>query len=83
MVYSTYLGGGGNDVGFGIAVDSLGNAYVTGVTTSTDFPTVNALFASNSGGSDVFVAKLNAAGSALLYSTYLGGRNADVGYGIA
>ena len=59
----------------GIAVDSSGNAYVTGYTYSTDFPTVNPLQATDCGGQygDAFVTKLNAAGSALVYSTYLGG----------
>ena len=55
------------------AVDQFGNAYVAGSTYSTDFPTVNPTQAANAGGSDAFVAKLNAAGSALLYSSYLGG----------
>jgi hypothetical protein len=91
-VYSTYLGGGvsgsGNpfDAAFGIALDSAGNAYITGQTTSTDFPTANALQATFGGGSpdgDAFVAKLNAAGSALVYSTYLGGSDNDVGSDIA
>jgi streptogramin lyase len=81
LVYSTYLGGGG-DRGNGIAVDSAGNAYVTGSTQSPDFPTVNALQPTLAGGSDAFVAKLNAAGSALVYSTYLGG-GGDSGQGIA
>ncbi len=72
MVYSTYLGGSGSrDLGNGITVDSSGNAYVTGYTNSTDFPTMNPLQASNGGGFDVFVAQLNSTGSALVYSTYL------------
>jgi uncharacterized protein (TIGR03437 family) len=82
LVYSTYLGGSGDDGGYGIAVDSSGNAYVTGYTWSGNFPTANALQASN-GGSDAFVTRLNAAGSALVYSTYLGGSGEDGGYGIA
>jgi hypothetical protein len=81
LSYSTYLGGSGEDLGNGIAVDSSGNAYVTGRTTSTNFPTANALYAANGG--DAFVAKLNAAGSALVYSTYLGGSGDDGGNGIA
>jgi len=83
LVYSTYLGGSGSDAGTGIAVDSSSNAYVTGYTNSTNFPTVNPLQVSNGGGYDAFVSKLNAAGSALTYSTYLGGSNEDVGTGIA
>ena len=75
LVYSTYLGGSGTDVGSSVAVDSEGNAYVTGLTASPDFPTVNAIQASGAGSGqfDAFVTKLNAAGSALVYSTYLGG----------
>jgi hypothetical protein len=77
LVYSTYLGGHtGSANGAGIAVDSSGNAYVTGTTGATDFPTTSGAFRTtapaNGGGAD-FVAKLNAAGSALIYSTYLGG----------
>jgi hypothetical protein len=83
LVYSTCLGGSGTDYGNGIAVDSSGNAYVTGRTSSTDFPTANPVQATNGGGYDAFVAKLNAAGSALAYSTYLGGSGGDNGYGIA
>jgi hypothetical protein len=84
LIYSTYLGGGGADYGLGIAVDAAGNAFVTGVTTSTNFPTTPAAFQTTSGGSaDAFVTKLNSSGSALIYSTYLGGRGDDYGQGIA
>jgi hypothetical protein len=84
LVYSTYLGGSGDDAGWGIAVDNLGNAYVTGNTTSTNFPTMNPLQPAYGGGNgDTFVAKLNPTGSVLLYSTYLGGSGADTGYGVA
>jgi hypothetical protein len=94
LVYSTYLGGDGTDVGRGIAVDSKGNAYVAGYTNSSNFPTVAALqkklgagicnFGSgNTACRDAFVAKLNTAGNALLYSTYLGGDADDVANGIA
>jgi hypothetical protein len=83
LVYSTYLGGNGGDVGFGIAVDSAGNAYVTGTTTSTDFPTVNPLQPTYGGGGDAFVSKFNPSGSALVYSTYLGGSAGDTPRGIA
>jgi Beta-propeller repeat len=82
-VYSTYLGGNGNDVGTGIAVDGSANAYVTGFTQSTNFPTANPLQASNGGGIDAFVTKINAAGSAYVYSTYLGGSGSDQGQGFA
>jgi len=82
LAYSTYLGGNGYDLGYGIAVDQAGDAYVTGSTTSPNFPTVNALQPA-SGGYDAFVTKLNANGSALLYSTYLGGSDSDQGKGIA
>jgi hypothetical protein len=94
LVYSTFLGGSAEDGGRGIAVDAAGNAYVTGFTKSTDFPTAHPLQASNAGGTcgtapqtytcpNVFVTKLNPAGSALIYSTYLGGSNQDFGNGIA
>ncbi len=83
LVYSTYLGGSGDDTGYGIAVDGSGNVYVTGSTESTNFPTKNAYQATNGGGSDVFITGLNAAGSALVYSTYLGGSTTDWGFGIA
>jgi hypothetical protein len=84
LVYSTYLGGSVEEGGIGIAVDSLDNAYITGFTLSTDFPTINALQPTFGGGfSDGFVSKINAAGSALVYSSYLGGNSYDNGSGIA
>jgi hypothetical protein len=84
LVYSTYLGGHGTEFGSGIAVDDARNAYVTGSTGSTDFPTVDALQPNKAGGeSDAFVTKLDPTGSALVYSTYLGGRLNDTGRGIA
>ena len=89
LVYSTYLGGEKNDAGNGIAADAAGNAYVTGSTVSHGFPTVSPLagLASFQGASDAFsnafVAKLNSAGSALIFSTYLGGTGSDLGLGIA
>ena len=91
LLYSTYLGGsGGFDQSRAIALDSAGNAYVTGDTSSADFPTKNPLqplHADDLGGStsgyrDAFVTKLNATGTALVYSTYLGGSNDDIGFGI-
>jgi hypothetical protein len=83
LVYSTFLGGSNTEIPLGIAVDSSGNAYVTGQTLSTDFPTMNPFQAANAGGSDAFVTKLNAAGSVLVYSTYLGGSRGDAAFGIA
>ena len=84
LVYSTYLGGNGNELGFGIAVDTSGNSYVTGVTDSSDFPTASPIQPAFGGGlADAFVTKLNAAGGALLYSTYLGGVATDAGFAIA
>jgi hypothetical protein len=83
LVYSTFFGGSGAESGASIALDSEGNAYVTGYTTSSDFPTMNPLQPASGGGGDGFVAKLNPSGSALVYSTYLGGSAGDVGNGIA
>ncbi len=83
LVYSTYVGGTGGDAGTGIAIDGAGNAYVTGSTGSSDFPTVNAVQRRRGGRGDAFAFKLNPSGSALLYSTYLGGSKDDFGNGIA
>jgi hypothetical protein len=83
LEYSTYIGGGGEDFGMGIAVDASGNAYVTGYTNSPDFPLAGSLQPSLRGGYDAFVVKLNAQGSALENSTNLGGSGDDYGYGIA
>ncbi|HEV2247564.1 MAG TPA: SBBP repeat-containing protein, partial [Terriglobia bacterium] len=82
LVYSSYLGGSGADAGQGIAVDSSNNAYITGSTQSANFRTANPLQPLNAGSSDAFVAKVNFTGTALLYSTYLGGAKADVGQSI-
>jgi hypothetical protein len=84
LVYSTYLGSDGTESGMGIVVDSSGNAYVTGATQASGFPTANALQTDYGGGtSDAFIAKLNAAGDAMVYSTYLGGTDSDQGSAIA
>ncbi len=87
LVYSTLLGGGGADSGHGIAVDGAGAAYVTGVAAilSGDFPTTPGAFdTSNVSNSDqAFVTKLNPAGTALEYSTFIGGDSIDVGRAIA
>jgi len=81
LVYSTYLGGSGDDEGNAIAVDSCGQAYVAGDTYSTNFPTrAGAYDRSYNGGEDVFITKLNSSGSALVYSTYLGGATGDEPY---
>jgi uncharacterized protein (TIGR03437 family) len=82
-VYATYLGGNNVDEGNAIAVDAIGNAYVTGYTASTDFPLASPFRSSNTGSVDAFVTKLNPAGSALVYSTYLGGSATDYGTAIA
>lgn len=83
IMYSTYLGGNGSEIGFGIAVDAAGNAYVSGQTGSTDFPLANALQSTLAGVFDGFALKLNSTGSALIYSTYLGGGSSDSANGIA
>ena len=81
VVFSTYLGGSGNDYGRDITVDTAGNIYVTGTTSSDDFPTRNPYQSQRvrggDAGADIFVTKINAAGSAILYSTYLGGNDDD------
>jgi Beta-propeller repeat len=83
-VYSTYLGGADNDEGLSIAVDSSGDAYVTGMTDSSNFPIKSAYQSTYGGGlNDAFVTELNPAGAALVYSTFLGGSSAEVGTGIA
>ena len=83
LIYSTYLGGSRRDVGYSVAVDSAGNAYVTGSNTSPDFPMLNPLQPSHLGLLDAFVTKVNPSGTALVYSTYLGGSTDDSGTGIA
>jgi Big-like domain-containing protein/beta-propeller repeat-containing protein len=84
LVYSTYLGGGNLDIGNRIRVDSLGNAYITGETEGAGFPTTLGAFdTSFNSNADVFVTKLNLAGTGLVYSTFLGGGQADRGLAIA
>jgi MYXO-CTERM domain-containing protein len=84
LVWSSYLGGGGStsDYGYGVAVDSGGNAYVTGYTESSDFPIVGGFQTMMSGFSDAFVVKVDASGSSLAWSSYLGGTSSEYGYGI-
>ena len=89
LVFSTYLGGSGDEAGTGVAVDRAGDAYITGVTVSPDFPTANPLqphLRINTFGQptfDAFVARVDPSGTALIYSTYLGGSGDDKASGIA
>lgn len=83
LVYSTYLGGAGNDVPQGIAVSAAGEAFVAGSTDSTDFPTVNAISSRKPGGLDGFLVKINALGSGLAYATYIGGASTDMANAVA
>ncbi|MDQ6910002.1 MAG: SBBP repeat-containing protein, partial [Actinomycetota bacterium] len=87
LVSATYLGGSASDSAYAVAVDGAGNVYVTGSTESSDFPTEGpvqpALSQASNIRTDAFVTKLNAAGTKLVYSTYLGGKGYDIGYGIA
>ncbi|TMI77997.1 MAG: hypothetical protein E6H04_13210, partial [Bacillati bacterium ANGP1] len=83
LVYSTFLGGNFESVGYGIAVGPSGCAYVTGATSSTNFPLAGAFQTAKKGVQNAFVTKLSADGSALVYSTYLGGSLDDDGDGIA
>ena len=78
LSYSTYLGGSNETRGTSIAVDASGSAYITGNTTALDFPTVNPFQSANRGGQEGFVTKLNPAGTAFVYSTYLGGTSNDL-----
>jgi uncharacterized protein (TIGR03437 family) len=85
LAYSARLGGSGDEVGWGVAVDSQGNAYVAGVTMSSDFPVTAGAYQTTThpGNNEVFVTKVNPAGSSLVYSTFLGGSGSDIPYGIA
>jgi hypothetical protein len=92
LIYFTYLGGSEDDGAFDMALDAAGNVYLTGFTDSPDFPTKNPIFPNISGLEDptlhifpfdAFVTKVNASGSALIYSTYLGGSDKDLGAAIA
>jgi len=84
LVYSTFIGGNSYEEGTAIAIDSSGNAYLTGRTASTNYPTTSGAFDTTLDAvPDVFVTKLNASGSALIYSTFIGGTNADSAAGLA
>jgi hypothetical protein len=83
IVYSTYLGGNGADSATGVAVDSAGEAFVAGTTDSVDFPTASPLQSASGGKEDAFVTNFAADGSALVYSTYLGGSDNEQAYSIA
>ncbi len=83
LLYSTYLGGSGFDQGKGITADSDGSAYLTGSTASSDFPILHPYQSTRAGGSDAFVSRLSTSGSALRYSTYLGGTATDEGTAVA
>ena len=81
--FATYLGGSGEDDATAIAVDGSGNAYITGQTNSASFPSSTHTLQGSGGGFDVFVCKLNAAGSAISYLTFIGGSSDDIGEAIA
>jgi hypothetical protein len=83
LLYSTYFGGGGVEDGRGIVLDSAGRMYITGTTTSDDFPTVNPVQGSMPEGGAAFAARISADGSTIDYSTYLGGEEREMVYGIA
>lgn len=83
VLYSTYFGGSSNDEGHSIAVDASGNAYITGFTTSSDFPVLNGFQTGQGGLEDAYLLKLNSAGNTILFSTYLGGSADDRPFGVA
>ena len=83
LLYNTYLGGTNNDIGWNVAVDGGGNAYITGYTYSSNFPVVNPCDSTYNGNGDAFVTKLSTSGNSILYSTYLGGTKYDYGVGVA
>ena len=85
LQYSTYIGGSSIDIGYGIAVDTAGNSYITGLTKSSNFPTTTGAYDTsfNWGSDDVFVVKLNYNGSQVIYSTFVGSGRFDQGYDIA
>ena len=83
LIYSTLLGGNDTEVSQDITVDNNGNAYITGQTRSLNFPIANAVQNTIGGDADVFITQLNSDGSDLIFSTYYGGVDGDIGNGIA
>ena len=83
IVYSSFLGGSSLEQGLAIAVDSQGSAYLTGRTSSTDFPLADAFQGVKAFANDAYIVKLNPSGTAVVYSTYLGGNSSETGYAIA
>jgi hypothetical protein len=83
LLFSTFIGGTSYEAGWGIAVDDSGNSYITGDTSSNDFPTMNAYDNTYSGTGDTFILKLNATGDGLLHSTFIGGTGREYAYNIA
>ena len=82
LIFSTFIGGSGDDIGRSVAIDVDSNCYITGYTSSTDMPIVNGVDDSPNGGNDCFIAKLSANGSSLYFSTYYGGSGGCVGLAI-
>jgi len=83
ILYSSFLGGSSSESANSIAVDSSGNAYLTGSTFSSDYPIQNALYPNLNGGGDAFATKINSTGTSLIYSTYIGGLSFEYGYDVA
>lgn len=82
LIYSSYLGGSANDASLNVAIDSKGNAYVVGLTSSSDFPTLDPLQATLGGSFDAFLTKVDPSGSSILFSTYIGGSALDLANGL-
>ena len=83
LVYSTFIGGSGNDTGSSVAVDGGGNVYIVGSSSSTDIPTVNAYQNGLNGTGNAVLLKLNSSGDGLLYASYFGGSGSETGYDLA
>jgi hypothetical protein len=84
LIYSTFLGGSGEDCGYSMEIDRYGNSYIAGTTSSLNYPTTSGAYDTTYGGrySDVFVTKLNSTGSELIYSTFIGGNDDDRAYAL-